>query len=121
MSNPQSVRIVHGAGTRVSRRQAVGVLGAATVLALAGAGLVTPTAWAQTPAAAGPQPAVIFDMGGKFDKSFNEAAFRGAEAWKKETGRAYLEFEIANPAQREQALRRMACSRCAGLAISNSR
>ena len=108
MSNPQSVRIVHGAGTRVSRRQAVGVLGAATVLALAGAGLVTPTAWAQTPAAAGPQPAVIFDMGGKFDKSFNEAAFRGAEAWKKETGRAYLEFEIANPAQREQALRRMA-------------
>ena len=53
-------------------------------------------------------PAVIFDMGGKFDKSFNEAAFRGAEAWKKETGQAYLEFEIANPAQREQAMRRMA-------------
>ncbi len=53
-------------------------------------------------------PAVIFDMGGKFDKSFNEAAFRGAEAWKKETGQSYLEFEIANPAQREQAMRRMA-------------
>jgi len=54
------------------------------------------------------EPAVIFDMGGKFDKSFNEAAFRGAEAWKKETGQSYLEFEIANPAQREQAMRRMA-------------
>ena len=53
-------------------------------------------------------PAVIFDMGGKFDKSFNEAAFRGAEAWKKETGQTYLEFEISNPAQREQAIRRMA-------------
>lgn len=53
-------------------------------------------------------PAVIFDMGGKFDKSFNEAAFRGAEAWKKETGQNYLEFEISNPAQREQAMRRMA-------------
>lgn len=53
-------------------------------------------------------PAVIFDMGGKFDKSFNQAGFNGAEKWKKETGRSYLEFEIANPAQREQAQRRMA-------------
>jgi basic membrane protein A len=54
------------------------------------------------------QPAVIFDMGGKFDKSFNEAAFRGAEQWKKETGKPYLEFEVSNAAQREQAARRMA-------------
>ena len=28
-------------------------------------------------------PAIIYDLGGKFDKSFNEAAFNGAEAWKK--------------------------------------
>ena len=28
------------------------------------------------------QPAVIFDMGGKFDKSFNEAAYNGAEKFK---------------------------------------
>ena len=54
------------------------------------------------------QPAVIYDMGGKFDKSFNQAGYDGAERWKKETGKAYLEFEINNPAQREQALRRMA-------------
>ena len=55
------------------------------------------------------QPAVIFDQGGKFDKSFNEAAYNGAEQWKKANGgKAYLEFEIANPTQREQALRRMA-------------
>jgi basic membrane protein A len=47
-------------------------------------------------------------MGGKFDKSFNQAAYDGAERWKKETGKAYLEFEISNPAQREQAKRRMA-------------
>jgi basic membrane protein A len=59
-------------------------------------------------AAAQPQPAVIFDMGGKFDKSFNEAAYNGAEAWKKETKKGYLEFEINNPTQREQALQRMA-------------
>ncbi|MFY9511914.1 MAG: BMP family ABC transporter substrate-binding protein [Rubrivivax sp.] len=54
------------------------------------------------------EPAVIYDMGGKFDKSFNQAAFDGAEKWKKETGKAYLEFEISNPTQREQAKRRMA-------------
>lgn len=54
------------------------------------------------------EPAVVFDMGGKFDKSFNEAAYRGMEQWKKETGKKYFEFEIANESQREQALRRMA-------------
>jgi basic membrane protein A len=54
------------------------------------------------------QPAVIFDMGGKFDKSFNEAGYNGAERWKKESNKPYLEFEISNATQREQAMRRMA-------------
>lgn len=54
------------------------------------------------------QPAVIFDMGGKFDKSFNQAGYQGAEAWKKESGKTYLEFEISNDTQRVQAIRRMA-------------
>ena len=68
-----------------------------------------PIAFALTaPAAALAAPAVVYDMGGKFDKSFNEAAFRGMERWKKETGKPALEFEIANESQREQALRRMA-------------
>ncbi len=58
--------------------------------------------------AARAEPAVIYDMGGKFDKSFNEAAYNGAERWKKETGKPYLDFEISNEAQREQAMRRMA-------------
>jgi basic membrane protein A len=58
--------------------------------------------------AAHAQPAIVYDMGGKFDKSFNEAAWQGAERWKKESGKPYLDFEIANEAQREQALRRMA-------------
>jgi basic membrane protein A len=53
-------------------------------------------------------PAIVFDMGGKFDKSFNEAAFNGAERFKKETGIAYREFEVTSEAQREQALRNMA-------------
>ncbi len=54
------------------------------------------------------KPAVIFDMGGKFDKSFNESAYRGVERWKQETGKSYLEFEISNDTQRVQAIRRMA-------------
>ena len=54
------------------------------------------------------EPAIIYDMGGKFDKSFNEAAYNGMERWKKETGKQYLEFEVTNEAQREQAVRRMA-------------
>jgi len=53
-------------------------------------------------------PAVVYDMGGKFDKSFNEAAYTGAERFKKETGIAYREFEVTAEAQREQALRNMA-------------
>lgn len=53
-------------------------------------------------------PGIVYEVGGKFDKSFNEAAYRGMELWKKETGKTYLEFEIANESQREQAIRRMA-------------
>jgi basic membrane protein A and related proteins len=54
------------------------------------------------------QPAVIYELGGKADRSFNQAAFQGAEAWKRRSGQPYLEFEIANAAQREQAARRFA-------------
>jgi basic membrane protein A len=53
-------------------------------------------------------PAVVYDMGGKFDKSFNQAAFDGAERFKAETGIEYREFEVTNPSQREQAIRNMA-------------
>ena len=53
-------------------------------------------------------PAVVFDMGGKFDKSFNEAAYTGAERFKKETGIAYRDFEVTHETQREQAQRNMA-------------
>ncbi len=54
------------------------------------------------------QPAIIFELGGKNDKSFGQAAWEGAERWKKDTGKPYLEFEIQNAAQREQAARRFA-------------
>jgi len=70
-------------------------LGAAASLALtAGAGLA--------------DPAIVFDLGGKFDKSFNEAAFNGATRWAEETGGTFKELEMQSEAQREQALRRLA-------------
>ena len=53
-------------------------------------------------------PAIIFDLGGKFDKSFNEAAFNGATRWAEETGSKFAEVELQSDAQREQALRRFA-------------
>lgn len=53
-------------------------------------------------------PAIIYDLGGKFDKSFNEAGYNGAERYKKDTGTEYRDFEMQNESQREQALRRFA-------------
>jgi basic membrane protein A and related proteins len=58
--------------------------------------------------AADDKPAIVFDIGGKFDKSFNESMFNGSEKFKTESGIAYGEFEIANEAQREQAIRNFA-------------
>jgi len=70
-------------------------LGAAAMLAL-------------TAGAAAAEPGLIIDLGGKFDKSFNESAFNGAQRWVAETGGEYVETELANEAQREQTMRRMA-------------
>jgi len=63
---------------------------------------------ALTAGAALADPAIIFDLGGKFDKSFNEAAFAGATRWAEETGGTFREVELQSEAQREQALRRFA-------------
>ena len=54
------------------------------------------------------EPALIFDLGGKFDKSFNELAFTGAQRWADDTGNSFREIELQSEAQREQALRRFA-------------
>ncbi len=63
---------------------------------------------ALTAGAALAEPALIFDLGGKFDKSFNEAAHNGATRWAEQTGGTYREIEMQSEAQREQALRRFA-------------
>jgi basic membrane protein A len=73
-------------------------------LALACAALSAVPTRAQPPL----KPAIVYDKGGKFDKSFNEAAFVGAEKFKTETALEYRDFEPANDAQIEQALRRFA-------------
>ncbi|MBU2959526.1 BMP family ABC transporter substrate-binding protein [Citreicella sp. C3M06] len=65
-------------------------------------------ALALTAGAALADPALIYDLGGKFDKSFNEAAFMGAEAFAEATGGSYKDIELQSEAQREQALRRFA-------------
>jgi basic membrane protein A len=54
------------------------------------------------------KPAVVFDIGGKFDKSFNEGVYNGAEKFKTETKQTYAEFEVTNETQFEQAHRRFA-------------
>ncbi len=69
----------------------------------AAAALVVATAGAQDF-----KPAIVYDFGGKFDRSFNQSASEGAERFKRETGIAYREFEITNQAQREQIMRQLA-------------
>lgn len=71
-----------------------------TVLALA--------AMSTTALAADIKPALVYGTGGKFDKSFNEAAFAGAEKFKAETGVEYRDFEPTGDTQGEQAIRNFA-------------
>ena len=72
------------------------------LLGAAAAALIATTAWA-----ADFKPAVIYDMGGKFDKSFNEGVYNGIKKFTDETGIEVMEFEVTNETQREQAMRRM--------------
>jgi len=53
-------------------------------------------------------PAIVFSMGGKLDKSFNEGVHDGAEAFTKASGIAVREFEPQTDIQREQAIRNFA-------------
>jgi basic membrane protein A len=75
-----------------------------TLTTIAGALLLTATAASADEIS----PAVVFDMGGKFDKSFNQGVNDGVVKFKKETGIDYREFEVTNETQREQAIRKMA-------------
>src|SRR5271165_2375672 len=54
------------------------------------------------------KPAVVYDLGGKFDKSFNEGVYNGANKFKKDTGIDFRDYELQSEAQREQVLRKFA-------------
>jgi len=85
------------------KKRETGTLRNSTLLGAFAASLIAITAHA-----AEFKPAVVFDMGGKFDKSFNEGVYNGVEKFKKEAGDGYMEFEVTNETQREQAIRRFA-------------
>lgn len=82
-----------------TRRLALHLAAATAAFALAG------PAAAQAPSL---KPAIVYDKGGKFDKSFNEGVFTGAQKFKAETGIDFRDFEPSSEAQIEQALRRFA-------------
>ncbi len=54
------------------------------------------------------KPAVLYAVGQKFDKSFNEAAYEGAQRFKAQAGGEILEFEPTSPAQFEQGVAALA-------------
>jgi basic membrane protein A len=70
--------------------------------------LLAMAAMSTTALAADVKPALVYGTGGKFDKSFNEAAYAGAEKFKKETGTEYRDFEPTSDTQGEQAIRNFA-------------
>jgi basic membrane protein A len=51
------------------------------------------------------KPALLFDLGGKFDKSFNEASYQGAEKFKTGDGRR-IPSSSRSPRARKSASRR---------------
>ena len=70
--------------------------------------LIAMAAMSSTALAADIKPALVYGTGGKFDKSFNEAAYNGAEKFKAETGVDYRDFEPSDDTQGEQAIRNFA-------------
>lgn len=65
-------------------------------------------AWMLACAGAWAEPGVLFDVGGKADKTFNELAYRGISRWGKEARKAYLEMEVEAESDREEVLRQLA-------------
>jgi len=58
--------------------------------------------------AAEPKLGIVYDAGGKFDKSFNQSAFEGASRFKKDTNISFIEVQASSDTQAEQVLRALA-------------
>ena len=54
------------------------------------------------------KPAYVYSMGGKFDRSFSESLYDGAEMLRQQTGTPYVDFEISHETQFEQVFRHFA-------------
>lgn len=63
---------------------------------------------AASASAADPKLGIVYDAGGKFDKSFNQSAFEGASRFKKETNINFIEVQASSDTQAEQVLRGLA-------------
>ncbi len=63
------------------------------------------------------KPAVVFDVGGRSDRSFNAAVWQGTERFTQETGVAVIAVDAASEADRAPAIRR-AIARGATLTIA---
>jgi basic membrane protein A len=63
---------------------------------------------AASASAADPKLGIVYDAGGKFDKSFNQSAFEGATRFKKETNISFIEVQASSDTQAEQVLRGLA-------------
>jgi basic membrane protein A len=78
-------------------------------IALIGAGVVV-VREKPKPAGVGIRVGLVFDVGGKNDKSFNEAAYRGLERAQRELGVRVTFIEPSEGADRESAMRSLAAS-----------
>jgi basic membrane protein A len=54
------------------------------------------------------KPAIVYDFGGKFDRSFNQSASEGVARFARDTGIVFRDFEVTNAIQREQVMRQFA-------------
>lgn len=89
-----------------ARAQVIGGLLAANLALLAVGAALAPDRGAAVGAAV--RVGLVFDVGGKNDKSFNEAAWRGLERARVELGVAVTVIEPSDGADREGALRQLA-------------
>ncbi len=97
-------------GVHVSTRVAACRLEGGTAVNYQGlAGFVLTLVLACSPIhAADIKPGVLYDLGGKFDKSFNEGVWNGARQFTADTGIEFRDFEVKTDSQRAQALRTFA-------------
>jgi basic membrane protein A len=77
-------------------------------MTIAAALCVAGSAAGSASAAGAPKLGIVYDAGGKFDKSFNQSAAEGVERFKKANGINVFEAQASSDTQAEQVLRGLA-------------